>query len=102
VLRTGLGVLIVLQGLVAIAVGAGTLVNGLGMAAPSSIARWPAALGRTWLVDAWPGGVTDPALGGALWIASGLAIAGAGLGWLGVPRLRPATGESRPGRRVGR
>jgi hypothetical protein len=88
VLRIGLGVLIVLQGVVAVAIGAGTLVNGLGVADPSLIVRWPAALGRTWLLGAWRGGVTDPALGGALWIASGLAIACAGLGWLGVPRLR--------------
>jgi hypothetical protein len=83
-----IGILIVLHGLVTAAIGAGTLANGPGVPNPPWLGWWPTALGRSWLVDALPGGAAVPALGGALWIAAGLAVAGAGLGWLGAPLLR--------------
>jgi hypothetical protein len=58
------------------------------VANPPWLGWWPTALGRSWLVDALPAGAAGAALGGSLWIAAGVVLAGAGLGWLGVPLLR--------------
>jgi hypothetical protein len=55
---------------------------------PGWLGWWPTNLGRSWLLDAVQFGPGGYALGGLLWLASGLAFAGAGLGLFGVPRLR--------------
>jgi hypothetical protein len=45
---------------------------------------WPGTLERSWAFDALNLGSGPAVLGGLLWVAAGLALVGAGLGWLGV------------------
>jgi hypothetical protein len=54
------------------------------MPTPSWLAWWPGTLGRSWAFDALNLGSGPAVIGGLLWMAAGLALVGAGLGWLGV------------------
>jgi hypothetical protein len=67
-------------------IGFGSMSNpsGAAMPAPSWLGWWPGTLGRSWAFDALSLGSGPALIGGLLWLAAGLALVGAGLGWLGV------------------
>jgi hypothetical protein len=54
------------------------------MPTPSWLGWWPGTLGRSWAFDALDLGSGPALIGGLLWLAAGLALVGAGLGWLGL------------------
>jgi hypothetical protein len=81
------GIVLVAHGLITTMIGFGSLTNptSAAMPAPSWMAWWPGTLGRSWAFDALSLGSGVSMLGALLWLAAGLALVGAGLGWLGVP-----------------
>jgi len=83
------GVVLVAHGLITTMIGFGSMTspNSAAMPAPSWLGWWPGTLGRSWLFDALNVGSGPAALGGLVWLAAGLALIGAGLGWLGVSAL---------------
>jgi hypothetical protein len=83
------GVILVAHGLITTMIGFGSMTspNSAAMPAPSWLGWWPGTLGRSWLLDAMNVGSGPAALGGLVWLAAGLALIGAGLGWLGVSAL---------------
>jgi hypothetical protein len=80
---------IVAHGLITTMIGAGGVTNpdSPAMTMPAWLAWWPGPFGRSWLFDALHLGPGALVLGGLLWLAAGLALMGAGLGWIGVPML---------------
>jgi hypothetical protein len=86
------GIILVAHGLITTMIGFGSMTNpaSTAMAAPSWLAWWPGSLGRSWAFDALNLGSGPAMIGGLLWLSAGLALVGAGLGWLGVP---PVSGE---------
>jgi len=83
------GVVLVAHGLITTMIGFGSMTspNSAAMPAPSWLGWWPGTLGRSWLLDAFNLGSGPAVLGGLVWFAAGLALIGAGLGWLGVSAL---------------
>jgi hypothetical protein len=83
------GIVLVLHGLITTMIGFGSLTSpsSAAMPAPSWLGWWPGTLGRSWALDALSLGSGAAALGGLVWLAAGVALIGAGLGWLGVPAL---------------
>ena len=87
--------LFVVHGLITLGNGLGAVADGgrkawadPGLANAAWLSWWPINLGRSWLVDAAQLGPSGYALGGLIWLISGLAFAGAGLGLFGVPGLK--------------
>ncbi len=80
---------LVVHGLITtfIGIGGATSPDSPSMALPSWLSWWPGPFGRSWLVDALHLGSGASVAGGLLWLAAGVALVGAGLGWLGVPVL---------------
>jgi hypothetical protein len=80
---------LVVHGLITTSIGIGgvTNPNAPSMALPAWFGWWPGPFGRSWLFDTLQFGPGAAVLGGLLWLAAGLAIIGAGLGWFGVPVL---------------
>jgi hypothetical protein len=80
---------VVAHGLITTMIGFGgvTKPDAPAMALPAWFGWWPGPLGRSWLIDALHLGSSASMAGSALWLAAGLALLGAGLGWLGVPAL---------------
>ena len=80
------GILLVAHGLITTMIGFGSMANpsSAAMPAPSWLGWWPGTLGRSWAFDALNLGSGVTLLGGLLWLAAGMALIGAGLGWLGV------------------
>ncbi len=83
--------LFLVHGLITIGSGVGAVVDGgrkawadPGLANAAWLSWWPINLGRSWLVDAAELGPTGYAVGGLIWLASGVAFALAGLGLFGV------------------
>jgi hypothetical protein len=64
--------------------------NSPALALPSFFNWWPGPFGRSWLVDALQLGSGASMAGGVVWLVAGLALIGAGLGFLGVPGVRDA------------
>jgi hypothetical protein len=90
-----LAALFFIHGLITMGNGFGAVVDGgrkawadPGLANAAWLSWWPMNLGRSWLVDAAQLGPSGYALGGLIWLASGLAFAAAGLGLFGVPGLK--------------
>jgi hypothetical protein len=83
------GIVLVLHGLITTMIGFGSMANqsSAAMPAPSWLGWWPGTLGRSWALDALSLGSGAAVLGGLVWLAAGVALIGAGLGWLGVPAL---------------
>ena len=81
--------MLVAHGLITTMIGFGSKSNpsSAAMPAPSWLGWWPGTLGRSWAFDALDLGSGPAVLGGLLWLAAGLALVGAGLGWLGVPAV---------------
>ena len=86
--------LFLVHGLITLGNGIGVVVDGgrkawadPGLANAAWLSWWPLNLGRSWLVDAAQLGPSGYALGGLIWLISGLAFVGAGLGLFGVPGL---------------
>jgi hypothetical protein len=82
-----LGVVLVAHGLITTMIGFGSM-SAPGSAAlpnPTWLGWWPGTLGRSWALDTLNLGSGPALIGGLLWLAAGLALVGAGLGWLGVP-----------------
>ena len=82
-----------------IGIGSATNPNAAALAMPSWMSWWPGPFGRSWVLDSLNLGSAPTMLGGLLWLAAGLALIGAGLGWFGVllpgeqwPRLALAGG----------
>jgi len=67
-------------------IGFGSMSNptSAAMPTPSWLGWWPGTLGRSWAFDALNLGSVPALIGGLLWLAAGLALVGAGLGWFGV------------------
>jgi hypothetical protein len=80
------GIVLVAHGLITTMIGFGSMTNPnpAAMPAPSWLGWWPGTLGRSWVLDAFDLGSGPAVIGGLLWLAAGLSLAGAGLGWLGV------------------
>ena len=80
------GIVLVAHGLITTMIGFGSMSNpsSSAMPTPSWLGWWPGTLGRSWAFDALTLGSGPALLGGVLWMAAGLALVGAGLGWLGV------------------
>ena len=90
-----LAILFFIHGLITIGSGFGAVVDGgrkawsdPGLANATWLSWWPLNLGRSWVVDAAQLGPTAYAIGGLIWIASGLAFAAAGLGLFGMTGLK--------------
>jgi hypothetical protein len=83
------GIVLVAHGLITMMIGFGTISNpsSAAMPAPSWLGWWPGTLGRSWAFDALSLGSGTATIGGLLWLVAGLALVGAGLGWLGVSAL---------------
>jgi hypothetical protein len=83
------GIVLVLHGLITTMIGFGSMANptSAAMPAPSWLGWWPGTLGRSWALDALSLGSGAAVLGGLVWLAAGVALIGAGLGWLGVAAL---------------
>jgi hypothetical protein len=83
------GVVLVLHGLITTMIGFGSVTNpnGTAIPVPSWFGWWPGTFGRSWLLDAFNLGSGTSVLGGLVWLTAGLALIGAGLGWLGVSAL---------------
>src|SRR5438128_3512003 len=84
------------HGLITMASGMGAVADGgrkawtePGLANAAWLSWWPINLGRSWIIDAAQIGPPGYALGELIWLASGLAFVGAGLGLFGVPGLQP-------------
>lgn len=85
-----IGVGLIVHGLITTMIGVGgvTNPNPPAMALPSWLGWWSTPLGRSWVVDGLGLGTPAALAGGLVWLVAGLALVGAGLGWLGVPALR--------------
>ena len=81
-----IGIVLVAHGLITTMIGFGSMSNptSAAMPTPSWLGWWPGTLGRSWAFDALNLGSGPALIGGLLWLAAGLALVGAGLGWLGV------------------
>ena len=84
------GGFLVIHGFITTMIGvvAVTSPNAPSMALPSWFSWWPGPFGRSWLVDALNLGTPAAMLGGVLWLVAGIALIGAGLGFLGFAPLR--------------
>jgi hypothetical protein len=84
------GGFLVLHGLITSVIGMGgvTKPDAPALSLPSWFSWWPGPFGRSWLFDALHLGTGAAVMGGVLWLVSGLALIGAGLGWVGTPVLR--------------
>ena len=80
------GIVLVAHGLITTMIGFGSMSypSSAAMPTPSWLAWWPGTLGRSWAFDALNLGSGPALFGGLLWLAAGLALVGAGLGWLGL------------------
>jgi hypothetical protein len=80
-----LACLLIVHGLIVAAQSAGSLAHSAPLANPTWLRWWPTALGQSWL---WAGlrakGSVLETIDGVIWLVSGLALAAAGLGLLGV------------------
>jgi hypothetical protein len=83
------GIVLVLHGVITTMIGVGSVSNpnGPAMPVPSWFGWWPGTFGRSWAFDALSLGSGPAVLGGLVWLAAGVALIGAGLGWLGVSAL---------------
>jgi hypothetical protein len=83
------GIVLVAHGLITAMIGFGSMSGPTAatMPTPSWLGWWPGTLGRSWAFDALNLGSGPAVIGGLLWLAAGLALVGAGLGWLGVPAV---------------
>ena len=80
------GIVLVAHGLITTMIGFGSMSNptNAAMPTPSWLGWWSGTLGRSWAFDALNLGSGPALIGGLLWLAAGLALVGAGLGWFGV------------------
>lgn len=87
------GLLIVGHGVITtmIGVGAVTKPDAPAMALPAFFSWWPGPFGRSWVFEALGLGTAAAVVGALVWVASGLALVAAGLGWLGFGPLAGLT-----------
>jgi hypothetical protein len=80
---------LVVHGLITASIGAGGVSNpgAPAMALPTWFGWWPGPFGRSWLFDSLQLGSGAAVAGGLVWLAAGVALLGAGLGWFGMPIL---------------
>lgn len=71
------GIVLILHGLITLAISAGSFAPPSNIPNPNWLRWWPAQLGQSWIFPGmgWPGGV--------IWLAAGLLLLGAGLGFFG-------------------
>lgn len=82
------GGFLVVHGLITAMIGTAAISNGPAVALPSWFNWWPGPFGRSWLIE-WLGlGTPSAIVGGLLWLVAGLALIGAGLGYLGIGPLQ--------------
>ncbi|NJD27714.1 MAG: hypothetical protein FIA92_05400 [Chloroflexi bacterium] len=86
------GGFLVVHGLITTMIGVGGVTgpDKPPMALPSWFSWWPGPFGRSWLFDGLGLGAPAAIVGGLIWLAAGLLLIGAGLGFLGVPVVRDA------------
>ena len=84
------GGFIIVHGVITTMIGVGgvTTPDSPSMRLSSWFDWWPGPFGRSWLFDALDLGTAWTVLGGLLWVASGLLVIAAGLGYLDVPVVR--------------
>ena len=61
--------------------------NAPSVVPPAWLGWWPGPLGRSWVFESLQLSSWAAVAGGLLWLAAGLVLLGAGLGWFGVPVL---------------
>jgi hypothetical protein len=85
-----IGAFLAAHGLITTMIGvtAVTSPGGPAMRLPAWFDWWPGPFGRSWLIDALNLGTGAAVLGGLLWIVAGIALIGAGLGYLGFGPLQ--------------
>ena len=85
-----LGGLLVIHGLITTVIGVGgvSAPNAPAMTLPAWFSWWPGPFGRSWLLDGLSLGTGGAVAGGFVWLIAGVALIGAGLGYLGVPVVR--------------
>jgi hypothetical protein len=83
------GGFLVVHGLITTMIGFGGMTNpnSPAMVMPG-FAWWPGPFGRSWLIDNLHLGSGAAVVGSLVWLAAGIALIAAGLGWLGVPFVR--------------
>ncbi len=83
------GGFLVVHGLITTMIGVGRIADpkGPAMALPGWMDWWPGSLGRSWLIDGLHVGSTGSTVGSLVWVAAGVLLAAAGLGFLGAPVL---------------
>lgn len=83
------GAALIVHGLITTMIGFGSVTspNPAAMTMPAWLGWWPGTLGRSWVLDSLNAGSGLALLGGLLWLTAGLALIGAGLGWLGFSAL---------------
>jgi hypothetical protein len=91
-MSTVAAVVLAMHGLITTMIGWTTVTSpsSAPMPMPAWFSWWPGPFGRSWLLDWLNLGNVAGALGGLLWLVAGVALIGAGLGWLGAPVLRDA------------
>jgi hypothetical protein len=82
------GVFLVLHGLITAVIGAAAVSNGPAMTLPSWFNWWPGPFGRSWLIEELSLWTPAAIAGGLLWLVAGIALIGAGLGYMGAGPLR--------------
>ena len=86
-MKTIVGVLLVVHGLITMALSAGSFdSSSSGVANPAWLGWWPSAMGKSWLFSAIGHARSariEPFVG-VLWLVAGAAIVAGGLGLLGV------------------
>lgn len=85
-----LGGFVVLHGLITTMIGVMgvSTPNAPALALPSWFNWWPGPFGRSWLVDSFHLGTGGAIAAGLIWVVAGIALVGAGLGYLGAPVVR--------------
>jgi hypothetical protein len=69
-------------------IGSAAVSNGPAMTLPSWFSWWPGSFGRSWLIDGFHLGTPVAVVGGLVWLASGILLMAAGLGYIGLGPLR--------------
>lgn len=87
------GLLVVGHGLITMMIGMGAVTkpDAPAMTLPAFFSWWPGPFGRSWAFEALGLGTAAAVVGGLVWLASGMALVVAGLGWVGIGPLAGLT-----------
>ena len=85
-----LGGFVLVHGIITTFIGVGgiTKPNTAALTLPGWFSWWPGPFGRSWLLDGLNLGSGGAIAGGVIWLVAGVALIGAGLGYLGAPLVQ--------------